>query len=67
MVQTRIDRGTIGALQIPVREAARAAGAFGHIVACQLDMHSAQVGAGFRMNAKGALQLAQDVLETASL
>ena len=43
IIETRIDLGAVGALEIRVRQAARPTGALGHILAGQLDVHSTQV------------------------
>src|ERR1700722_70078 len=67
MVQARVDARAVGARQILVGEAAGAPGAFGDIIAGELDVYPAQVRAHVSMDAEREIELLQDVLEAARL
>ena len=57
----------VGAREVRVGEAARAAGAFGDVFARELDVHAAQERAIGLVNLERQLELAEDVLEAARL
>src|SRR6185437_14789693 len=67
VVQARIDRRAVGPGEVRIREATRAARAFRDVIPGQLDVHATEVRAHLGMNAKGGIELMQDVLEAARL
>src|SRR3990172_91200 len=67
VVEPRVDGRAIRPREVAVGQTARPARALGHIVAGQLEMHAAQNGAGFLVNAERRIDLRQDVLETPGL
>src|SRR6516225_10547849 len=60
VVQPRIDARAVGTRKVRVGESAGAAGALGNIIARQLDVHTAEVGAHVGVNAERKIELAQD-------
>src|SRR5690606_23973954 len=67
VVEPRIDRGAVGALQVRVLQLARAAGAPGDVLAGQLQVHAAQAGAGGGVQVAALFAVAEDVGEAAGL
>src|SRR6202142_4695978 len=67
VIEPRIERRVVGALQVAFLQAARAAGALGDILARQLDVDAAQAAAVLRVDVEGLVELAQDIVEMAGL
>src|SRR2546421_8017368 len=59
MIESRIDGGAVGTLQVRIRQAASASGALGDVVASELDVHSAEVRTHLGVNAERDIQLLQ--------
>src|SRR5690606_6985549 len=67
VVQARVDGGAVGALEVGIGQRAGAAGAFGDVLAGQLQVHAAQAGAGGGVQVEGLLQLGADAGEAPGL
>src|ERR1017187_1674833 len=67
VIKPRIERGGVGALQVALLQAARAARALGDVFARQFDMDAAQAGAVLRVDVEGLIELAQNIVEMAGL
>src|SRR4249919_1124512 len=66
-VKPWIADGVIAVLEVRVGDHAGAAGAFGDILACHLQMHAAAVGAFGAVDREEGLHLRQDALERSRL
>src|SRR4029077_3924219 len=67
MVEAWIDTRAVGARQISVGESPRAAGALGHVIPGELDVHAAEVRAHVAVDAERQIELTQNVLEAPRL
>src|SRR5438067_1161409 len=67
VIEARFHRPSIVPGEIVVSEPAWPSGAFGHVIAGELDVHAAEIGPHVRMNTECEVELLQDVLEAARL
>src|SRR4051794_35681540 len=67
VVEPRVDAGLVGALEVDVRQAARAARALGDVLAGELDVDAAQVRAELGVEHEALLELVDDLVEPAGL
>src|SRR5690606_7743568 len=67
VVQARVDGGAVGAGQVGVGQVARAARAFGDVLAGEFQVHAAQARARSGVDLERLLQLAADVAEAPGL
>src|SRR5271163_470425 len=66
-VQPRIAAGVVASGEVDLADRLRAAGAFGDVLAGQLEMHAAGIGALGAVDLEEALELGQDAVELAGL
>src|SRR5450755_2172800 len=66
-VEPGVAGGGVADVEVTFEDLLGAAQAFGHVVACELHVHTARPGAGGAMDGKERAQLAQDVIEAPRL
>src|SRR5690606_37835313 len=67
VVQARVHRGAVGALEVELAQVPGPARALGDVLAGELEVHAAQARARRRVQVEALLDLAADVVEAAGL